>query len=266
MGEIELSLRLRTIADMVSEGLRVADVGCDHAYISIYLLQSKRASQVTAMDIGRGPLEIARKNIAANGLEGKIRLLLSDGTLALEKDWAEAVVIAGMGGILIRDIIAADIDRFRRLKEFILGPQSELQLLRGFLYQEGFTIISEKAVCEDGKFYPVIKAVPGESPMPEDFALRYGPKLLENKNKILKKKLYMERAKYTELAENIKAVIREDHLSDPDEKALKKRERLEGRLRDICRDLELNERALDFMGEDYDLQGSDGMSVGAGTL
>mgnify|MGYP000860396195 CR=1 FL=1 len=159
---MELSIRLKTIADMVTEG-RIADVGCDHGFVSIYLCKCKNASKVYAMDVRPGPLKSARKNIAAYQCSDYIETRLSDGLTALMPGEADALVCAGMGGSLMVKILSDGYDKILTMKELILQPQSELRFFREYLRTHGIKIVQENMVKEEGKFYPIIKAVPSQN-------------------------------------------------------------------------------------------------------
>lgn len=158
-GQVVLSRRLRMLADLVTKGYRAADVGCDHGFLSIYLIQQGISSRVLAMDVRKGPLTAAQEHIAACGLEAYIESRLSDGLAALCPGEAETLICAGMGGPLMEKILRDGMDKARGLKELILQPQSEIGAFRRFLRREGFRILAEDAVCEDGKYYFAMKAV-----------------------------------------------------------------------------------------------------------
>lgn len=159
---MELSLRLQAVADMVTEGRRVADIGCDHGYVSIYLCKEKRCPKVIAMDVKKGPLERARVNIDRYGLSDYIEIRLSDGTSALQKGEVDTLLLSGMGGRLTIKILEQGLKRLGQFSELILQPQSEIFLVRAFLRQQGIEIVDENIVLEDGKFYPMIKAQPAD--------------------------------------------------------------------------------------------------------
>lgn len=158
---VVLSKRLQALADMVTVGNRVADVGCDHGFVSIYLVQKGIAPYVYAMDVREGPLQRAKEHIAAYSLENYIETRLSDGVKELLPGEAHTLVCAGMGGKLMQKILTEGREKVLVMKELILQPQSELQAFRVFLRQEGFQIIEEKMILEDGKYYPMMKVVPG---------------------------------------------------------------------------------------------------------
>ena len=130
---MELSDRLQAVANMVTPGNKVADVGCDHAYISIYLVKNKISDKVIAMDVNQGPLNIARTNISKEGFSDKIETRLSNGLLKLSPNEADSIIIAGMGGGLTCKILQEGIDKLDGVKELILQPQSELDLVRKLL-------------------------------------------------------------------------------------------------------------------------------------
>ncbi len=148
------------LADMVAPGNRLVDVGCDHGYLSIYLVREGVCPGALAMDIRKGPLACAEEHIMESGLGDYIEVRLSDGLAAYAEGEAETMVCAGMGGRLMEKILTDSMEKARRLQELILQPQSELQEFRAFLRKAGFTVVKENAVCEEGKYYFAMKAVP----------------------------------------------------------------------------------------------------------
>jgi len=158
--EILLSRRLQMLADMVTPGNRAADVGCDHGFLSIYLVQKKVCPRVLAMDVRKGPLASAREHIAECGVGKYIETRLSDGLSACGMGEVETVVCAGMGGRLMERILEAEMAKIRQMRELVLQPQSELMSFRAFLRKKGLAVVDERAVCEEGKYYFAMKAVP----------------------------------------------------------------------------------------------------------
>lgn len=157
---MELSKRLQAVADMVTEGSRVADIGCDHGYTSIYLCREKKCPHIIAMDVKKGPLERAKANINKYHLSDYIETRLSDGTEALEENEADTLLMSGMGGRLTIGILERAFWRLGKSFELVLQPQSEIFLVRAFLREEGIKIVDEAMVLDQGKYYPVIKARP----------------------------------------------------------------------------------------------------------
>ncbi|MGN6714013.1 tRNA (adenine(22)-N(1))-methyltransferase [Anaerocolumna jejuensis] len=204
---MQLSNRLKTVADIVTKGNRVADVGCDHAYIAIHLAENNIAPKVIAMDVNKGPLSKAQENIALWGLADKIETRLSDGLLKLRPGEADSIVIAGMGGALMVKILKEGEKSLAGVKELILQPQSEIFLLRRYLHGKDYEIETEKMVKEDEKFYVIIKAVKSknaETYEKEIFYL-YGKLLLEGGEPVVKE--YLEREK--RLKVQVKEVLAE---------------------------------------------------------
>lgn len=226
MNELVLTKRLQSVADMVTIGNRVCDVGCDHGYVSIYLVQKEIAPKAIAMDVRTGPLSQAQKNIEAFGVGGKVETRLSDGLDKLSFGEADTIIIAGMGGPLMKDIIVRGLDVAKSVTELVLQPQSEIPEFRRFLKNNGFITTAEDMVLEDGKFYPMMKVVPDPdfeffdfSHLDDPFTVDelYGPRLVASRNKVLM--MYLN-AEYRELME-----IREQLLRNADSSE-KSRERL----------------------------------------
>lgn len=182
---MKLSKRLQAVADLVSEGMRIADIGTDHGYIPIYLVETGKCPNAIAMDVNKGPLLRATEHIEEEGLTDKILTRLSDGLSALQPGECDAAVIAGMGGALVIKILEEGKTCAKSLKELILQPQSELSKVRAYLCENGYHIIGEDMVEEDGKFYPMMKVVSGNNDSYTPIELLYGKYLLEGKHPVL---------------------------------------------------------------------------------
>lgn len=232
---MELSKRLQAVADLLDSHDRIADIGCDHGFVSIYLIESKKASYCLAMDVNEGPLERAREHIMEKRLSTYIETRLSDGAkeirFAEEKDGTkklevEAALIAGMGGRLMIQIIGDSLNKFQSMKEFVLQPQSEISKVRQFIRTIGCHIEKEDMVLEDGKYYPMMKVIPGrrkpdwsintpkhilqkigsgEINISDIFSLsdEYGEHLLKEKHPVLLQFLEKERVLYQGILEDL---------------------------------------------------------------
>lgn len=159
---ITLSKRMQMNASMVPNGSRVADIGCDHGKLAVYLIEKNTATYVVASDIGKGPLERAMTTVKGAGLTDKIDLRLADGANGIKRDESgrpevDVIVMAGIGGMLALDIVRDSIDIYRDIDCFIIQAQSNIDILRGSMDELGFAIIDEDMVYEDGKFYTAIK-------------------------------------------------------------------------------------------------------------
>jgi len=186
---------LETIASCVPEGSAVADIGTDHGYIPIHLVQEGKAKHAIAMDVRKGPLLRAQAHIHEAGLEAHVEVRLSDGLLKLEQNEADCVVIAGMGGELIIHILEEGRGLWEGIPHWVLSPHSELDKVRRFLAEQEFFIERETMIKEEGKFYTVMginrmnKA--GEKDERE-ISYRYGRSLIESKDPVLKEYLKKE--------------------------------------------------------------------------
>lgn len=189
---MELSKRLKAVAGLVTEGASVADIGTDHGYVPIWLIQSGRASKVIAMDVNEGPLERARGHIRSKRLEGVIFTRRSDGLQALHAGEADTMIAAGMGGGLVIRILEESPEIVADMKEFILQPQSEIHKVRKYLNSHGFRSVEERMVEEDGKYYPMMKLVHGEEEPYTEEELYYGRILLREKDPVLYQLLQKE--------------------------------------------------------------------------
>lgn len=156
---IRLKPRLKTAADMVRDGSRVADIGTDHAYLPAALILSGKIPSAVAADLRKGPLENALETVRSNHIEDRVQLRLSDGLKCVSPDDADDIVIAGMGGILISEILTAAEWVKNEKYKLILQPQSHDEDVRRYLFGNGFEITDEEVCFEDGKVYICLGAV-----------------------------------------------------------------------------------------------------------
>lgn len=185
---IHISKRLQAVAAMVSPGSRLADVGTDHGYVPIWLMQNNIISEALAMDINAGPLARARENIAQCGLDDHIKTRLSDGLKAMAPGEADSLVIAGMGGLLMKDILgsARQAGTLACFQEMILQPQSDVDALRRALHGWGYCIDREDMVVDAGKYYVIMHVVAGREHYDHDWEYIYGRCLLTSGHPVLK--------------------------------------------------------------------------------
>ena len=139
MAEVILSNRMQALTDMVTPGTVITDVGCDHGFVSVYLVQKGISPRVIAMDVRSGPLEHAREHIREYGLEDRIETRLSDGLHSLKTGEAAGMICAGMGGPLMEKILTEGREQAKEFRELILQPQSEIPHFRTFLMEEATT-------------------------------------------------------------------------------------------------------------------------------
>ena len=226
---MELSKRLHAVANLVTPGAIVADVGCDHGYISIYLVKYGISKHVIALDVNAGPLQRAKSHISQAGYEWEvdspneipyIETRLSDGMKKVTPGEVNCVLIAGMGGPLMVRILSESRDVVKEVSELILQPQSDIGSVRKYLRQIGFTIVMEDMVVEDGKYYPMMKAAGGknvglwqqadfENEFTEENVKNiedvYGPVLLQGRHPVLHEYLLKERKNYRNILKTLTA-------------------------------------------------------------
>ena len=209
---MELSRRLRAVAALVPPGAVLADVGTDHAYVPVHLVREGIIPRAVAMDINAGPLERARHNIEAAHLTDRIETRLGDGLSRIQPGEVTCACIAGMGGPLTLRILQNSPATAAACSSLVLQPQSDLRQVRFWLMQNGLPVEQEDMVCEDGKYYPMmrVKVCPDSFPssprareaLPEtaaaddetELACRFGPRLLAGKHPVLAQFLTREEA------------------------------------------------------------------------
>jgi tRNA (adenine22-N1)-methyltransferase len=187
---INLKGRLQKVASMAGHCSKPADIGTDHAYLPIYLVQSGICPMAIATDIKKGPLRKAEKNINKYHMQNKIELRQGDGLIPIKDDGCDVLIIAGMGGVLIRDIIEKSIDTAKEAKFILMQPMYAEEALREFLYRYGFNILEEALAKHEGRIYAVIKAAyDGIAREEETFYLHIGRRLFEQRDPLLKEYL-----------------------------------------------------------------------------
>lgn len=230
---VHLSERLLGVYSLITPGLSVADIGTDHGYLPIYLIKNGKASKVIASDVNKGPLEKARENIEQYELNNEIELRLSDGLKMYEPGEAQAIVMAGMGGNLIIDIISNSLDVCNGACEMILQPQSDVCRVRHFLHKNGFRIISENMVKDENKFYPMMKVIKESQKWDSEIFYIYGKVLLDEQNPVLREYLIREKDILFEIYNNLNEQ--------------EKSESIECRLKSLEEEIEFNRRATEYI-------------------
>lgn len=196
MNEIKLSKRLKAVADYVDNGARLADIGSDHAYLPTYLMQKAVIDFAIAGEVVKGPFEIAKNHVAEADLSDRIVVRLANGLGAIENtDKIDTIVIAGMGGILISEILEAGKEKLSHVNRLILQPNNHEESLRQWLVNHQFVIKKEEILLEAGKFYEIIVAEPLSKLMTEKLSvndLTFGPFLSKEKSTVFQQKWQKE--------------------------------------------------------------------------
>lgn len=251
MAAVVLSNRMQALTDMVTPGTVITDVGCDHGFVSVYLVQKGISPRVIAMDVRSGPLEHAREHIREYGLEDSIETRLSDGLHSLKTGEAAGMICAGMGGPLMEKILTEGRQQARSFQELILQPQSEIPHFRAFLREEGYLLSDENIIYEEGKYYFMMKVhwlgemsdesirqqvrdswkVDGAASI---LAEQFGPLLLSNRDPLLSDYLKWQLAEHRQIVERLK------------QKADADNPRTERRRQEIAEEITLLTRALEW--------------------
>lgn len=187
---ISLKGRLLRVASMVDACRTAADIGTDHAYIPVYLIQSGICEKVIATDINQGPLQKAKANVEKYNLSEKIELRLGDGIKPLREGECDTFIIAGLGGVLISEILNDSLGTVKKAKSIVIQPLYTEGVLREYLLGSGFRIETEALVRDEGRIYVVIKAA-YDGIIRQDDILYYhiGRALFDNKDPLLKEYL-----------------------------------------------------------------------------
>ena len=183
---MKLTDRLLKIASLVSDGKKIADIGTDHGYIPVYLLKEGKVPFAVLADVNKGPLDNAHKEVIQNNLLDKVDLRLGSGIEILEIGEVEELIIAGMGGILISELLEAKKEVAHNVEKLILQPMQAQEELRYYLLNNGYEILEEVLVREDFRIYEIIVAkYTGKNTIIEDeIYYEVGIKLLENKDSL----------------------------------------------------------------------------------
>ncbi len=200
---MKLSKRLQAVASFVEKGSHIADIGTDHGYVPIWLIQEGRASRVIAMDVRSGPLSRAEVHIKENHMEDQIETRLSNGLEQLKIGEVDTVIIAGMGGSLILQILEEAAHIRHTIKRFILSPQSDLNKFRHQLEQLNLHIQQEHMLEEEGKYYTIMVATQGFEKYERESMYTYGKHLILQKDVTLKQFLEKEYTQLCGIAENL---------------------------------------------------------------
>ena len=190
-----ISKRLELVASFVSQGAVLLDVGSDHAYLPIELVERGQIKSAIAGEVVEGPYQSAVKNVEAHGLKEKIQVRLANGLAAFEEeDQVSVITIAGMGGRLIATILEEGLEKLANVERLILQPNNREDDLRIWLQDHGFLIVAESILEEAGKFYEILVVEAGQMKL-SDIDIRFGPFLSKGVSPVFAKKWQKEAAK-----------------------------------------------------------------------
>lgn len=210
MPQTLLSQRLLAVANYIPQGSRLLDVGSDHAYLPLYLLEQGLISHAIAGEVVAGPYQAALTNAQNSPFADKLEVRLADGLAAFEpSDSIDTIAICGMGGRLIADILDKGRAKLSSVNRLVLQPNNREDELRQWLSQAGFTILAEEILEENDKIYEIIVAEAGQQDL-DSKDLRFGPFLSQEKSPVFVKKWERELATLEKALANIP-----DHHEEP---------------------------------------------------
>lgn len=201
---MEITERMRAILDFVKKKEIVADIGCDHGIVSAAMIREGRAERVIACDVSAKSLQKTEALVRKYRLE-RIDTVVSNGLCELCGEKLDCVIVAGMGGLLIRDILAHGLEEVRGEKELVLAPQGDEYELRVFLYETGYHICNEMVVKDKKYYYQIIYARQGKAEPPEDVFMHFGYYPVLRKEKLQKDFLQHRLREYEMIAERAKS-------------------------------------------------------------
>ncbi len=220
-----ISNRLYKISEFINKGARVADIGSDHAYLPTFLVQSGKTNFVIAGEVNDGPFQSALKQINEAGLSDYVDVRKGNGLAVLQHGEVDTIVIAGMGGSLIAQILTEGIDKLEEVQQLILQPNVGSELVRKFALEHGWELRAEIIIEEDDRIYEILSFVRGDAFRPyrdQEISIallfKMGPFLIRQKDKVFLKKWTHELSQYELIIEEL---LRSSHSN-----ALQKREEL----------------------------------------
>ncbi|MBM7556262.1 tRNA (adenine(22)-N(1))-methyltransferase [Halanaerobacter jeridensis] len=225
---MNLSARLKKIIEILDLPTTVADIGTDHAYIPIYLAQNSECSAIIASDAKKQPYQVAVEHVQRAEVSKRVEIRLGSGLSVLKEEEVETVIIAGMGGPTIKEIIATDYKLAQQLEQIVLQPMAGAASLRKWLVDNRFKITDEKLVRgqKAEKIYQVLRVEPGIMDIDDDFLLELGPKLIENREELLVE--YLD-----ELKENWKNIMDKIAINAPQHEKINELEHKIDRLEEV---------------------------------
>ena len=193
---------------------RVADIGTDHAYVPIYLHKKENIEKVIACDINEKPLQKAQQNIKLHHAENKIITRLGNGLQPLQPYEVDSIVISGMGGMLMIELMEQSQYVIKTVKELILCPHLDVTAVRKYLHNIGYSIVDERMIQEYGNFYTILRAIQGQQKYDNEIEYIFGKVLLEKRDTVLKEYIISEKIRIKKI---------EQHLYDKQTEQSKKR-------------------------------------------
>lgn len=182
---LKLSRRLQALANFVPVGAKVADIGTDHAFLPCYLVKEGIVPFAIGIDVKEGPFQSAGRTVSAYHLKDQISIRLGDGLIPLQPGEVDVVILAGMGGNTMIEILEGSPQVVEGLHDLVLQPMNGAEYMRRWLTANEWIIVAEDLLLEDGHYYQIIKATRGTGQAVDGMELYYGPLLIANRHRLL---------------------------------------------------------------------------------
>lgn len=207
MNSEKLSIRLESVAKYIPQGSRIADIGSDHAYLPCYVVQKGVTPFAIAGEVSEGPFQSAKGQVEMLELTEKISVRKGDGLAVLKPGEVDCITIAGMGGALIASILEAGKEKLEDVQCLVLQPNIGAKSIRTWLLKNGWELIAEEILEEDGKIYEVLVAERGKAnsayEQEKEKGLLFGPFLLQEKNAAFRKKWHAEKENWVKIVHQL---------------------------------------------------------------
>lgn len=200
---MHIDKRLETIAALVLPHCVLADIGTDHAYLPVWLLEQGKIDHAIAGDIAEGPCQAARNTVTMHNLASQVEVRLGSGLSVLTPGEADCIAVAGMGAATIISILEADMEIAKGARLLVLQPMAGAAALRAWLIGNGWQLVAEELVDDEPHFYEIIAAQRGQATLGDEAELTVGPVLLAQGHPLLAKQIERKLAEYKRLVSNM---------------------------------------------------------------
>lgn len=219
MNAERLSNRLEAVANHIQPGARLADIGSDHAYLPCNAVKNGKVIYAIAGEVAQGPYQSALDQVVSENLEDSIVVRKGDGLEVIEPGEVDCITIAGMGGTLIASILERGKSKLAGVRRLVLQPNVGSFGVRSWLIDNGWELMTEEILKEDGKIYEILVAENGDPLKPYDKSkleqgILFGPFLLNEKNNIFMEKWSMETKNWQRILNQLDSAVKNDDTAN----------------------------------------------------